>query len=156
DFDLGPCSTTNPSGIMLPVVVRVCAITEQIPINYLDHDSNPQSVTINNLLGIKAERRLVTVATAESVLGCIVSEDCCSGSGNNDFCEGCTLECIACAAITCSWGFEDPETMAPVTVTRLKHSDSGNTCLYVSDDLSWVLYFDMDLNAWILEKPSSD
>lgn len=145
--DLGACSPLNPDGTTLPIVVKVCPVFTTL--NYLDHDSLPQTMDV--VTGITVERRLVTVPVAGPV-GCVIDmTDCCSGSGSGSGSGGgqCTQDCDQCTEMSAVWelsGVSD-------STVQLFHDDTpddGNYCSFTSLDLTWRLYYDYGDEVWLL------
>lgn len=156
EFNLGPHSPTRPSGFTLPVATKVCLLTEEI--QYLDWDSEPQSKNV--VVGAVLERRLITVPIAD-VTGCINASllDCCpdgsgSGSGGEWCTEGdCTDDCDQCqfpTEMSVVWHiYINDELVA--SVCHVPASESGNSCLWLSSDLSWEMFYNNEIGVWTLK-----
>lgn len=140
ETDIGLCSPVTPDGTTVPVVITVCPTFTTL--NYLDHDSNPQTLEV--VTAITIERKLITVPIAEDVLACVVNPtDCCgSGSGSgpcDDVVGECTSACGACGSMSTRWEFVSDEISIPVC--KLASPNDGNECRFVSPDLLWELKY---------------
>lgn len=151
DYDLGP-GGVDPGGVTLPVVTNVCP--QFTTIQYLDWDSNPQSIEV--VTGIIVERRLVTVPVAEEERSCVTNpEDCCgSGSGSgevpcNETTSPCVSSCGQCSPMSAQWLFAFGA--LNVNVCNLGNPNDGNPCRFVSADLNWELRYDTASGLWTLE-----
>lgn len=145
DTVLGPCSPVTPDGTTLPVVTLVCPTFTTL--NYLDHDSAPQTVDV--VTSLTVQRRLVTVPVSGPE-GCIVDpETCCDGSGSGSGGIGCTDECDQCSTMSQSWTLHVAD-REPVSLHRVENPNDGNRCRFVSADLVWDLYFDYESELWLL------
>lgn len=107
------------------------------------------------MTGVRVAHRPVTVPVASTTISCIVpsEEDCCdAGSGSGFDCpEGCTDLCIHCTSMAKRWTFLSPSDEAEVTLCYVENADSGNTCEFMSQDLTWNLYAAATLDVWVLE-----
>lgn len=138
---LGPCST-DEIGAVLPVATKICPVFTTL--NYLDHDSQPQ--TIDVVTSIRVQRRLIGVPMAAAT-GCADDQDdCCSGSGE-DTGSGCLTTCPQCDSMSSTWSVEI-DGYPSIQVSRAPDTDAGNVCRFVSDDLNWNLYYDGEI--WLL------
>lgn len=152
DFPLGPCSPNNPNGTTIPLTTRVCPVFTTI--NYLDWDSNPQSVRV--ITRLVSERTLVVVPIAGPI-GCIEDDDgCCSGSGSGPSPgsgSGCTPDCDQCPTpgMADEW-LVNPGTDAQVSLFHVDDPDDENYCRFSSLDLVWDLRYDYAHEVWVLTK----
>ena len=149
EFDLGPCSPSNPDGTPVPVAVKVCPVFTTL--NYLDHSSTPQTIQV--ITSLVVERKLVVVAIADAE-GCVEyqPEDCCGvGSGSGSIAEPqCTTACGQCATgMSAIWELT-VEGLDPIALTHVEFPDDGNYCRFISDDLVWDFRYENDLDLWVL------
>jgi hypothetical protein len=154
EYNLGPCSPVTPDGVTIPVVSMVCPIYDTI--HYLDWESAPQSKQV--VVGIKIERKLITVPIAEDVLLCYYpkEDDCCgSGSGSGQICgpDECFTSCSPCQdpGMSTQWEFTDYYTGLPVLLCHIDSPNDGNNCRFLSEDGNWTMYYDTVDSVWILQ-----
>lgn len=150
DYDLGPCSPTNPDGTQVPVVTAVCPVFTEI--QYLDWDAVPQTARV--VTGINLERRLVVVPVAGPI-GCVTDmETCCEGSGSGSGEGGvCTTDCDQCDITSEIWEIvADGAPEGGVLVYHVDQPDDGNYCRWVSGDLRWQMYFDYGEAVWVITR----
>lgn len=148
EYDLGPCSPNNPDGTPLPVAIKVCPVFTTL--NYLDHDSQPQTVEV--ITSLVVTRRLIVVAVADEE-GCVTyePEDCCPGAGSGSVAENqCTTDCSQCGdGMSAVWELT-VDGLDPIALTHVDAPDDGNYCRFLSSDLVWDFRYEAGDDLWVL------
>ncbi len=125
---------------------------------------NVEELTISlRIVNIKVLKKLAVFPVLEEITGCEIPSpaDCGSGSGSGG-CEGipCDEECVEtcqqCDSMSGVWELTIDGVADHIPLCHLANPNDGNYCRFVSQDLTWELYYSASSGLWIVVNYSTD